>query len=90
VTTQALPPSVDQQLADARTALAQAQVRITELEAQVNRLRGENDKLRAIATEVCASGSRPLGYTDDVVLVLYAPLKRLRAALAARAGEGVQ
>jgi len=44
---QADPPGVEQQLVDARTASAQAQVRIRELEAQVNALRAENDALRA-------------------------------------------
>jgi hypothetical protein len=47
MTQQALPPSVDQQLADARTASAQAQVRIAELEAIVVKERARAD--RAVA-----------------------------------------
>jgi predicted RNA-binding Zn-ribbon protein involved in translation (DUF1610 family) len=46
MTTQALPPSVDQQLADARIASAQAQVRITELEAIVVK-----ERARAVRAE---------------------------------------
>jgi chromosome segregation ATPase len=47
MTQQALPPSVDQQLADARVASAQAQGRITELEKIVVKERARAD--RAIA-----------------------------------------
>lgn len=43
---QADPPGVDQQLADARTASRTAQLRIRELEAQVNTLRAAHDVAR--------------------------------------------
>jgi hypothetical protein len=49
MTTQALPPSVDQQLADTRTASAQAQGRIAELEAIVVKERARADRAEAEA-----------------------------------------
>jgi hypothetical protein len=82
MTQQALPPSVDQQLADARTASAQAQGRITELEAQVNWLRAERDALRAALIRWHhADGHDDFTDVDQ-------DLADIAAALAARAGEG--
>jgi hypothetical protein len=54
MTQQALPPSVDQQLADARTASAQAQGRIAELEAIVVKERARADRAEARAAELRA------------------------------------
>jgi hypothetical protein len=96
MTTQALPPSVDQQLADARTASAQAQVRITELEKIVVKERARADAAEARVVELRAALDLLYGATLNDMTARDLPhewspesaMARASAALAARAGVG--